>query len=94
MSTNRRARRRCAGSRRGGHDRGRDFACGVPVRCARVCAGETDPRPAAVQPIKLRTQRWQQLLAFMHAGTRLLGLARAPRLYADFFAWAGYGGAP
>ena len=91
---NRRARRCCAGSRRGGHDRGRDLACGAPVRCARGCAGETDPRPAAVQPVMLRTQRWPQLLAFMLALTcsASLVLHGSQRFQADHLDLAGPSG--
>ena len=88
------ARARCAGSRRGGHVRGRDLACGAPVRCARGCAGETDPRPAAVQPVMLRTQRWPQLLAFMLALTcsASLVLHGSQRLQADHLDLAGPSG--
>ena len=91
---NRRARRCCAGSRRGGHDRGRDLACGAPVRCARGCAGETDPQLAAVQPVMLRTQRWPQLLAFMLALTcsASLVLHGSQRLQADHLDLAGPSG--
>ena len=94
MSTLRRANRRCAGSRRGGHGRGRDFACGAPVRCARECAGETDAQPLGVQPVKLRTQRWAQLLAFMLAlvCSASLVLHGSQRLQADHLDLAGPSG--
>ena len=94
MSTVRRANRRCAGSRRGGHGRGRDFACGAPVRCARECAGETDAQPLGVQPVKLRTQRWAQLLAFMLAlvCSASLVLHGSQRLQADHLDLAGPSG--
>ena len=94
MSTLRRANRRCAGSRRGGHGRGRDFACGAAVRCARECAGETDAQPLGVQPVKLRTQRWAQLLAFMLAlvCSASLVLHGSQRLQADHLDLAGPSG--
>ena len=94
MSTLRRANRRCASSRRGGHGRGRDFACGAPVRCARECAGETDAQPLGVQPVKLRTQRWAQLLAFMLALVCLASLVLhgSQRLQADHLDLAGPSG--